>query len=487
MMRTLLLCSLCFAPGAALAKSKAAPPPPLAEAPVAPPPDPLGPRPTVLAPAPFSPPTPSSTILGNGASVWAIPSGTLPLFTLVISTPGGSSLDPVGKEGTAAMGIECMQRGAGKLSAEAFAAEAERRGLSIEADAGPDGSYVMLSGSTDQLDAGLDLVAQMILRPKFTGAEVKKARELLLAGLASSMDEPAYVASRTALSLYWGAAHPYGRPADGTAAGIAKVSRGDIKRWHRAAWGSTGATITVAGNVEPALVVSALESRLGKAWKGRTLAALAPPAASIQTNEPIYLVDAPGSSQTGFYIAFPGLEAGSAATTATRAGTIALGGTFTSRLNSLLREKRAYTYGVRAALDQHRHGGTLVIRTRIRADVTGPALVDLLGELDGIREGITAEELGKAQGAFRQDIVQTLETVADTALAYSDPHDDRLPADTLATDLAAIGALPAESVTPAMAAYDPARAVFVLVGDVSVIRPQLEAAGFTKLSVVLPP
>jgi hypothetical protein len=42
-------------------------------------------------------------------------------------------------------------------------------------------------------------------------------------------------------------------------------------------------------------------------------------------------------------------------------------------------------------------------------------------------------------------------------------------------------------VTPAMAAWDKDRAVFVMVGDRAVIEPQLREKGFTSLAVVTPP
>ncbi len=486
-MRALVLVLAALAAGPALAKSKKAPEPaPMVEAP-APPPDPLAERPAVGPARPFAPPAPTVGQLSNGASTWTVVNDALPLFTVVLTVPGGSALDPAGKEGTSALAVECMQRGAGSRDAGAFASEVERRGLSLSAGTGPDGAYAVLSGTTDQLDAGLDLLADMVMRPKFAGGEVKKAKELLLAGLQSSMDEPAYVANRTAQWLYWGAEHPYGRPSDGTLGGVKRAGRGDIKKWHKASWHPVGARFTVVGAVDPAKVQAALEARFGAAWKvGKRPAVVVPPAPA-HDKEPIYLVDAPGSSQTGFYLAFPGLPAGHAAAAPTRVGTIALGGTFTSRLNSLLREKRGYTYGVRAALDEMLHGGTLLVRTRIRADVTGAALVDLVGELDGIRKGISAEELGKAQGAFRQDIVESMETVSGTTMTFANLHEAGRAPDSLAADLGSVGSVSVDAVTQTMAPYDTSRAVIVLVGDIAKIKPQLEQAGFTKLSVVTPP
>ncbi len=486
MIPVLLSVLLAVAPASARTKKPAAPPPPPpVEAPV-PPPDPLATMPTVGEARPFVPPTPEVGALSNQVPVWVLPSPKLPIFSLVLYVPRGSQLDAPGKEGTAALAMEVMGRGAGERDSAAFSAEVERRGLSISRDAGPDGAWVALSGPTEQLQAGLDLLADFVLRPQFAGIEVKKARELLLAGLQSNLDEPGYVASRTGLSLYWGPAHPYGRPADGTQAGLKKIGAVDLKKWHKAAWSATGATLAVAGAVTKEQVLPMLDARFG-AWKAGKDVKVDVPAAPVHDREAIYIVDAPGSAQTGFYVAFPGLAQFAPPEVATKMGTIALGGTFTSRLNALLREEKGYTYGVRAAMESRRHGGTLLVRTRIRADVTAEAMVDLVGQLDKITAGIDEAELKKAQGAARQDVVEVLETQAGVAGAYVDYLALGRPPGALAAELTSYGAVRIDEVTSAMALYSRQHAVFVLVGDRALIEPKLREKGFVDLAVVTPP
>lgn len=486
MIRFLLLAALSIATPA-LAKTKAAPAPVPAPAVVAPPPDPLATMPVVGAPAVFTPPTAKTSNLTNGVSLWIIPNPALPIFSIVVTVPGGSMLDATGKEGTATLAMEMLRRGAGTRDAEAFAAETARRGLTISTGTGRNGSSIVLSGTTEHLGVGLDLVSDMILRPKMSGSELKKARELLVTGLQQNLSEPAWVAARTATSLWWGPTHPYGRPSDGTQAGLEKSAMSDLKKWHKAAWVAGGAKITVSGAVEPTAVQAEIEKRLGAPWKATPAQAVEVPGPAMHRAEPIYLVDAPGSAQTGFYLVFPGQKIGAATEPQTRLGTVVLGGTFTSRLNALLREKRGYTYGASAGLNSLHHGGTLTVRTRIRTDVTAPALVDTLTELESIRKGITAEELAKAQGAFRQDVVASLESVGGTAGAFSDAHEAGFAPDFLVTELATAAKVLPATVTPAMGAYDISTALIVLVGDKAIIEPELKKAGFPQIVTVTPP
>ncbi len=485
MNRRLLLGLVALLPLTASARPKPPPPPPpvVEAAPV--PVDPLATMPTVGPVVSFSPPTPEVRELSNHVPVWVIPSATLPIFTLVLTVPGGSQLDAAGHEGTAALAMEAMRRGAGDRTGPEFAAEVERRGLTINGAATEDGSYLTLSGPVSQLEPGLDLLADLVLRPKLTPKEIRKARDLLLAGLQQSFSEPTYVAARTAQALYWGTGHPYGRPSDGTEAGLKASKPADVKRWVKSTFVAGGAGFTVAGAVDANSVITALNARFG-AWTGTAPTEPVIAAAPVHDHEPIFLVDVPDSAQTAFYVAFPGPRIGDPVEAPTRVGTIALGGTFTSRLNALLREKRGYTYGVKAGLSQRFSAGNLVVRTRIRTDVTAPALTDLLGELKGIQTGISAEELGKAQGAARQDVVEELESQGGVAGTYAEELSYNRSPDTIAADLRAIGAVQLGDVTGPLAAWNPDHAVFVLVGDQKVIEPKLREAGYTNLKVVSP-
>ncbi len=483
MIRCLPLWLLCLA----ACTPKPAPVAPVVEAP-APPPDPLDTRPVVGPSAPFVPPTPEVGALANGVPVWVVSATALPIFHLQLNVPGGSQFDAPGREGTAALTMEAMRRGAGKLDGAAFAAEVERRGLSIEGGAGPDGSFLNVVGPADQLGPALDLLADMVLRPRFDGGEITKARELLEAGLQQGLAEPAYVAERTATSLYWGPTHPYGRPPDGTAKGLKASTPVEVRKWHASVWKSAakGASFTIAGDVSRDSALALIGARFG-GWASAKPIGVPVPPAPVHDKAPLYLVDEPGSAQTGFYVAFPGLRSGAPEEAPTLLGTVVLGGTFTSRLNGLLREKRGYTYGVRAGVYSQREGGTLTVRTRIRTDVTAPALVDLVGELESIQKGITSEELAKAQGAARQDVVEALQTQSGAAAAYAQYLAQGRSASAFAEELAGLNVVTVEAVAPAMAAWKPDRAVFVLVGDRAVIEPQLREKGFTNLVVVTPP
>jgi zinc protease len=270
------------------------------------------------------------------------------------------------------------------------------------------------------------------------------------------------------------------------------VTHEDAEGYHRRAWNAARARFTVVGAVTTDEVVAALEPRLGAPWKAGTAAAVELPDRAARVPDasggtaPIVLVDKPGSSQTMFYLLFEGPGFGEPQAPEVKAGTIVLGGTFTSRLNTLLREERGYTYGARARVASLPGAGVRVIATRIRTDATADAMKDIVSELAKLREGVTEAEIAKARGAYRSELVELMETREDAALTFAPWHAAGLPPEALGAELAAVEALTPEAVRPAMAAYDPAKAVIVLVGDRAAIEQPLSEAGFGPFVVAEP-
>ncbi|MDP2307827.1 MAG: pitrilysin family protein [Pseudomonadota bacterium] len=460
-------------------------PPPVA-APVAAPVDLLGPRPAVGAEVPFALPTPETTRLSNGAGVWVIPAPTLPLVTVSLSVPGGSSVDAPGKEGTAAMGDRLLTQGAGKRDARAFAAAVEELGAQLDVDTGRAASTITMSFTKDKMGPALDLLADMVLRPRLTAVDFAREKGILASDLRMEQDEPVAVAAKQAWVQWFGPAHPYSRSPGGTVKGMDAVSWKDAKGYHKLAWNAAGAKFTVAGAVTKDELVAALEPRFGAPWKAGKAAVATLPPVPVHESAPIVLVDKPGSSQTMFYLVFDGPAFGDPSLAPVKSGTVVLGGTFTSRLNALLREKRGYTYGVRAGVQALPGAGVRTITTRIRTDATAPAMTDLMGELTAIRAGVTPEEVTKARAAYRQDLVEAMESRAGMAGTFAPYHSAGLDAGTLAVELGAMQAVTPDQVKAAMSAYDPTKAVIVLVGDKAVIQEPLAKAGFDKIVVVEP-
>ena len=431
-------------------------------------------RPAIGAPPVFRAPVAAVSSLSNGVPVWVVERSDLPLISVNVIVRGGSASDPAGRPGLAALADTMLTHGAADRDASAFAAATEQQAIRLEVNTESSYTELALSTQADRLDVALDLLADAILRPRFDAEEVARVKAQRDSELAEALDDPMQVAKRAALAALYGPGHPYAHAPTGTRAGVAAATPDEVRASWTARAGANQMMVTVVGAVSAATVRDALERRLGA--MGNVAAAPAIPAAPKRDARGLVLVDNPGSSQSVLYVMMPGPGPGDAALHGARMGVIALGGSFTSRLNALLREKKGYTYGVGARLAPDRYNSTVFVRTAVRQDVTAPALKDLLRELDRLPKGITADELDKARGARCATLVDALESRAGAAGSIAGLWELGLPPENWENERLALDAMDPKVVKKALKAIDLDGAVVVVVGDASVVGEPLMKA-----------
>lgn len=442
--------------------------------------DPLATPPPIPASPDWTPPVPELAHLGDhsGPAVWLIHNDKLPLVSVRLVVLGGSATDPADHPGEAALADTMLLHGAGDRNAEAFAEITERLAIDIDVSTGRTATVVSMDAQADQLTEGLLLLADVVMRPRFDADEVDRVKTITIANIAEALDDPRTVASDMATFEYFGPDHPLAHPARGTRAGIAELSAQDLRRSWRNRFGRDRATFVVAGDVDQATLMDALSKHFVD-W-GEAAAPLPelPPARTVKDAKGgLYLVDNPDASQSVLHLEMPGWTATDAALPAARMGVIALGGTFTSRLNRLLREEKGYTYGASAWLDPSADHGEVIASTAVRADVTGPALTDLLTEIDQTRkEGVAPDEIAKALGARRTQLVEAMQSQSGTARLYAGLVLQQLPPAGLRDELTRAARTDPTAVGAALAQLAPQRGVIVVVGDLSKVKKAVEAA-----------
>lgn len=431
---------------------------------------PLDARPTIGAPADFSPEAPQVFTLDNGATVWLVERPGLPLVSVRMVVDGGKAMDPAEQPGLVNFSDTMLTHGAGDLDATAFAEAIEQDALSLWASTGQATTWVGLEATSSTLATGLDLMASAVSAPRFDAEEVDRVREQLLGEISMSLDSPATVAGWVADGFYFGEGHPLGHPGIGNAASVEVISAKDLEASWSSRFAPERATFVVSGAVTQSELKALLDASFGD-WSGKP--SLLPELGPAAQASGYYLVDNPGASQSVLRVVLPGWQADDPHYIPATLGSVVLGGTFTSRLNRLLREEKGYTYGARAGVGAGPGYGRMVTSSSVRGDVTGLALVDMLGEIERITQGIDAAELKKAQGAAITDAVSAMESRSSIAGSLAGVVAMDQSPERMATELDAARGASVDSVNAALATIDPSAALIVVVGDLSVIQPQL--------------
>jgi len=157
-----------------------------------------------------------------------------------------------------------------------------------------------------------------------------------------------------------------------------------------------------------------------------------------------------------------------------------LGGLYSSRINLNLREEHGYTYGSFSFFSYKRAAGAFGAGGGMRTDSTGPAVHELLTEMERIRSGKpTGEELNLAKGSFSQSLAGRFETSEEVANTIGDLFVYGFPLDYYRQLPGRINAVTSEHVQSMAQKYiHPENAVVIGAGDRSKIEDQLK-----KLSI----
>jgi len=421
--------------------------------------------------------------LSNGLRVVLARRSSVPMVSVALTVDAGSVVDGPDALGTHQTMMDLLTQGTTTRSAEDIAVAQEQLGSSLSASAGIDRDTVGLTTLASNLAPSLALMADVVRNPAFRAEDVERVRDQRLAGVAEELSEPAGLAQRAFMPLVYGAGHPYAHASNaGDAEVIGALDPARLAEEHRVWFRPDLATITAVGDVTMPKLVAALEASFG-GWHAPASAAPAkavgqpapPPATRLvvvdRPNSPSsYLMMGRTTPLSGFT---PGME------TIDLASEV-VGNGFLSRLNADLRESKGWTYGVRAAIPGAAGQRALVVQTQVQADRTADSIRAVLDQLAAFpaTRPVDAVELQRVTEGNVRGLPNRFETnaqvlgalLANQLYGRDDRYHARLPEIYRAVDADAID-------TAARTYLQPSDFTIVVVGDRSVIEPQLGALG----------
>lgn len=379
----------------------------------------------------------------RGARLFVESSFDTPLVWFEVCALGGAVDDPLGLEGLARHAGMLARRGAGARDRAALDEALDGLGAALDVAVGRD--TITLSGLalTRNLDAVVDLAADILAAPRFEPAEHERLLRETPQVLDEIRDDDASLATRW-FDKECAPGHPYARTSIGTAASIARLPRdAAIAAW-RAAFVPRNLVIGVAGDVDEArarAVAARLIERLPDA------APPTPPALDRFTppaGRRVVLVDKADRTQAQLRLGHLGPRWGGDDTPALLLLETAFGGMFSSRLMQEIRVKRGWSYGAGCALRRSRGPHWLEMWMATAIDVAGDA-VALTRALyaDLAAHGLTADEVEFARGYLVGSMPFHLATARQRMQLAVRDASFGLPPDytaTLPDRLAAIGA-----------------------------------------------
>ncbi|WP_422342549.1 M16 family metallopeptidase [Parasphingorhabdus sp.] len=419
--------------------------------------------------------------LSNGIKVYFAQRNAVPMTRVTLSFDAGAAADPADKVGLQNFTTAVMEEGTTSLTSVQIAEQQERLGANVSVGGGRDRTDVNLSAVNPNLDASLDLMADIVKNPAFKTDDIERMRVQQLTAIDREESDPLSIATNALPPLMFGDAHPYGRglSGNGTKESVTAITRNDLVNFHQSWMRPENATIFAVGQIDQQALLEKLEMRFGE-WQpeGQPAAGKNFDATIPEAEGKIVVIHRANSPQSmilaGQVLPYKGTDD---LLTLNAANEI-LGGNFLSRINMDLRETKGWSYGTRNTVLRGEHEVPYIMRAPVQTNQTGPAVAAIMGQVKDFLgdNGVTPAELERTvNGNVRQLPGQFEQSRRVLDQMQGDVMFKR-PSNYAETVADRYKALTADDLNQAMAsAIDPDKFTWVIVGDADKIKTQLEA------------
>jgi zinc protease len=433
---------------------------------------------------PFDFPAVRSDALSSGLALRVARLPRLPVVATALVIPAAESALDGERAGHAVLTGDALEGGTLERSGSELAEALEGIGAALHVAVGWDSTAVSLTCLADRWEDAVALLAEVVLQPAFPEEEVARVREQQLARLRQRAMDPGSMANDRAAELIHAPGIPYGRPAVGDLASVARFDAAAATALTAAHYRPRGGGLVVAGDVDPSRVADVV-GRAFAGWEGT------PPGGrdfDVRARFPgatVHVIDRPEAVQSEIRVGHPGVAMGHPDFHALVVVNSILGGTFTSRLNLNLRERHGYTYGVRTSFAFRRSPGPFSASTAVATDVTAPAVREIMAEVSRMaEEGPTEAEVEASRDYLAGIFPLRLETTGQVASRIAELLVYDLPDDHHARYRERIRSVTrADAAEAARRHIRPSEATVVVVGAASEVVDPLEALGIGPLTV----
>lgn len=335
----------------------------------------------------------------------------------------GKAYDPAGKNGTADMVANLLDRGTTGRNSNQIAGELE--GAAAEISSGTGWETVGLHGKALSGDTELLIrnIADLLRNANFPQEEIEKMREQMLSGLAMERDEPAENARRAFYRTALPVGHPYRLASfDEEENGVKAITRDDLLAFHRTYYTPRTLVISVVGDINIDEVRQLVEKYFGD-WNGDAPKPLVF-TPSVAEKGARVVTSIPEKSEASIYVGHAGaLRRTDPDYYAAQVMNLILGGggALNSRLGDVIRDQNGLAYSVSSDFHASTGAGPWFVVLGVNPKNVDKATVLLQQEIARMRDnGVTKQEVDDAVAFLSGAYAITLETNAALASTLAD-------------------------------------------------------------------
>jgi zinc protease len=415
----------------------------------------------------------------NGVKVVGIEHRELPLVEFSLRIDGGQRLDTKEALGSAMLAASMLNEGTQNKTPVELQDAIELLGASLFVYGDATGVHVQGRTLAKNFDATIALMTEMLLEPRWDGAEFERLKTRRLARIKEREGNPRAVAALAFSRQLYGDEHIGGQPAGGTTESVSAIELEDLKAWYGKNLSPGNATLHVVGAVTSKKVDEAL-ARLSREWTGEALRLPELPEIP-KARAQLFFVDIPGSKQSVIYMGRPALRGDDPRFYRMTVANNRLGSGSSARLTQKLRIEKGYTYGAYSSVQRKPYQGAFVASSQVRSNVTMASLEIFKDLVGNYAKTFGAEHLATTKNLISKGDTRRFETLAALLRVLETMSEYDLPHDYIQKQSAELEALSLEELHKTMGELLVMEEMsFVVVGDAKTQLKGLEGLGYGK-------
>ena len=353
---------------------------------------------------------PQTFNLDNGLTVMVVENTKLPRASASLSFDNPLIFE--GEiAGVSSILAEMVGNGTQSISKEDFIEEIDYMGASLNVT----GSGAFAGSLKRYFPRVLELMASAVLEPLFTQEEFDRQKNLIKESLKTGEKDVGTAADRVESFITYGPQHPNGEFISQES--LDKASLQDAIDFYNNYSSPSNAYLVIIGDVNYDEIKSKVTDLFGS-WNSKEVSSSSFPSPNNPNETEIIFVDMPNGVQSVVSV-INTVEFNKknsdyfAALVANRI----LGGGGAGRLFNNLREDKGWTYGSYSGISEsYKTKGLVIAQAQVRNEVTDSAAVELLMELDKMKNTfVLDEELNSAKAKYTGNFVLSLENPSTIA------------------------------------------------------------------------
>jgi zinc protease len=340
-------------------------------------------------PKDFKLPPKTEFALENGLKTTLVPFGTIPKVTVRAVVRTGNINESATEVWLADLTGDMMKEGTATRTSQQLALEGARMGGGIGISVGSDQTQIAGEVLSEFGPDFVRLLADVMRNPRFPESELARLKNDRIRQLSIEKSDPFSMANEK----FWGVlypGHPYGRTYP-TEKMLQDYTIDQVKAFYANNYGAKRTHIYVAGKCDIVKMEAAIKEAFEQWPAGPAIVENIPK--PVAKND-MYIIDRPGAPQSTVIIGLPVIDPSNKDFRAFGIMNQMLGGSFASRITSNIREDKGYTYSPGSAIATRYRVAHWAENASITTDVTGPALKEIVYEINRLgKEAPSAEEL----------------------------------------------------------------------------------------------